>query len=397
LEVVLFERDASPEAREQGYLIGLNAESTKAMAPLLATVPGLRELLHPPHGHQPSDFILLQGAGRDGSPLHHFATVYAGSSMALVNRGAFRRCLTQGVDVRWGKRITRYEESAAEGKVTVHFDDGTSERGDLLVAADGGNSAVRRQRYPSLLFQDTGYINTAGECPWAAASPELQAHMRRGAVRYFGDNGHSLLMFRFMSPSVSGNGELEERVLWSFSFAGKPADWAGFVRAGTETHEDDVDRADRERASAPLRQWLNDRATANLAPAVAAIVTSVIPSTIQGPRQMHSMDPGSMQAILDGPTTRVVLLGDAAHGTTTQRGLGANTAIADAADLAAALAAPDWALTLPAYERTLVKRGRGVVNASVQSTASIHATSFMGKVARRLIFGLIGAITWAMS
>ncbi len=48
-----------------------------------------------------------------------------------------------------GKRVSHYEERTAETTgeryVEVHFDDGTTEVGDVVVAADGINSAVRKQ------------------------------------------------------------------------------------------------------------------------------------------------------------------------------------------------------------------------------------------------------------
>ncbi|KAB7897182.1 FAD-dependent urate hydroxylase HpxO [Rouxiella sp. S1S-2] len=64
-------------------------------------------------------------------------------------------------DVQFGKRVTHVEESASG--VTAWFDDGTSATGDLLIAADGTHSVIRKhvlgyateRRY-------AGYVNWNG-------------------------------------------------------------------------------------------------------------------------------------------------------------------------------------------------------------------------------------------
>lgn len=55
-----------------------------------------------------------------------------------LNRLLFRQWLSTKIPIQWGKRLRRVED---EGKqVTVHFEDGTSASGDILVGADGLNS-----------------------------------------------------------------------------------------------------------------------------------------------------------------------------------------------------------------------------------------------------------------
>lgn len=63
---------------------------------------------------------------------------------------------------------------------------------------------------------------------------------------------------------------------------------------------------------------------------------------------------------------------------TTHRGLGANTAIEDAADLADHLLAPGGATvaSLPPLQAKVFKRGFDAVAASLQSTRSIHCTGW---------------------
>jgi 2-polyprenyl-6-methoxyphenol hydroxylase-like FAD-dependent oxidoreductase len=57
---------------------------------------------------------------------------------------------------RLDKSLQRFEQDA--GGVTAVFADGTSERGDLLIGADGIRSTVREQMLPDLLPSYAGYV-----------------------------------------------------------------------------------------------------------------------------------------------------------------------------------------------------------------------------------------------
>jgi hypothetical protein len=54
-----------------------------------------------------------------------------------------------------------YEEH--NGRITAYFEDGTSVEGDVLVAADGGGSRVRRQFLPDAQRVETGVVGIAGK------------------------------------------------------------------------------------------------------------------------------------------------------------------------------------------------------------------------------------------
>jgi len=55
-----------------------------------------------------------------------------------AKRDVLRHWLSSHIDVQYGKKAERIEES--DDGVTVHFDDGTSARGDIAVGADGVHS-----------------------------------------------------------------------------------------------------------------------------------------------------------------------------------------------------------------------------------------------------------------
>ncbi len=114
-----------------------------------------------------------------------------------------------------------------------------------------------------------------------------------------------------------------------------------------------------------------------------------------GPRQVYSVRAVDVPSQLSSrPTTRVVLIGDAAHATTTHMGMGANTAFADAADVAAVLAGTplkDWPAALAANEKIMVARAVKVVEGSTRSTGMIHASGFFGTYVRPVMLRAVGA------
>ena len=86
-----------------------------------------------------------------------------------MNRLTFREVLASGLDGRiaFGPELTRYE--AGSGGVRLRFADGRSADADVLVGADGVNSAVRRQYLPDAEPADSGGRCIYGKTP---LSPE---------------------------------------------------------------------------------------------------------------------------------------------------------------------------------------------------------------------------------
>ena len=55
-----------------------------------------------------------------------------------ANRNKLRDYLAANIDVKWGKSLSQIEET--DEKVMLHFEDGTTATGDVLVGADGVHS-----------------------------------------------------------------------------------------------------------------------------------------------------------------------------------------------------------------------------------------------------------------
>jgi 2-polyprenyl-6-methoxyphenol hydroxylase-like FAD-dependent oxidoreductase len=63
------------------------------------------------------------------------------------------------------KTLVKIDQDVQAGTVTAHFEDGTQRSGDLLIGADGGNSIVRQQFWPTMRPTYAGYLAWRGLLP----------------------------------------------------------------------------------------------------------------------------------------------------------------------------------------------------------------------------------------
>jgi 2-polyprenyl-6-methoxyphenol hydroxylase-like FAD-dependent oxidoreductase len=77
-----------------------------------------------------------------------------------ASRDVFRKILMQHLNVQFSKRFARYEED--RDGVTVHFEDGTTARGSILIGADGANSSVRAQLLPDFKPALSKFVSISG-------------------------------------------------------------------------------------------------------------------------------------------------------------------------------------------------------------------------------------------
>jgi 2-polyprenyl-6-methoxyphenol hydroxylase-like FAD-dependent oxidoreductase len=113
-----------------------------------------------------------------------------------------RQVLLAGLDdiVHFDKTFTRYEQHP-DGTVSAQFVDGSSATGDLLVAADGSNSRVRRQYLPHATLTDTGVIAVGGKVPLTNATRKLlTAKIINGVNMVFAPKGFSCVLHVMQFP-----------------------------------------------------------------------------------------------------------------------------------------------------------------------------------------------------
>ncbi|GHO78004.1 monooxygenase [Ktedonobacter sp. SOSP1-85] len=156
IDVALYERDASPYTRKQGYRLHIDRRGIDALHSCLP--PHLFDLCMATASRPGSQVTIVTkqlkpikviGFSREDSP-----TIVPVSTS--VDRLTLREILLIGLDdiVHFGKEFLRYEY-LSDGRVRAFFSDGTEACGDVLIAADGVNSRVRQQFLPHASIEET--------------------------------------------------------------------------------------------------------------------------------------------------------------------------------------------------------------------------------------------------
>jgi 5-methylphenazine-1-carboxylate 1-monooxygenase len=231
----------------------------------------------------------------------------------------YRACLDRlGEDrIHTGHRGESFSEEGATA--TVHFDDGTSAEGDLLVAADGLGSVIRKQLYP-----DEGAPLWNGVTMFravAVAEPPLTG----ASMILIGHAGHRAVIYPISKPAEDGRAEVNMVLDAKISEPKElpRADWHHEVDKGVVLeHFGDMhyDWIDVGALVADADRWWQ----------YAMVDRDPLPRWTFG---------------------RVTLIGDAAHPMYPVGSNGASQAIVDARTLAYQLATePDLGKALGAYE-----------------------------------------------
>ncbi|MEV7025966.1 NAD(P)-binding protein [Kitasatospora sp. NPDC093558] len=340
-EVRLFERDSAIDARSQGYRIHIGGDGDAALRRWLPAEAYEQAVA--------TACAATGGVSMVGPDLRDFVEIPVPPDAAgiTVDRLTLRRIMLRDLAdaVRFGAGFSRYEV-LDDGTVRVFLTDGTTAEGDLLVATDGVNSAVRRQLLPdySVVVQDSRLIY--GRTPMTDRARELTPQQALdGFLGVVGADGRGLALAaqRFRrDPADFGLPAAEDYVMWGLT---APAD-----RYGPDLYD---------LAPAELLA-LAERTVADWDPALGALVglgdvRYVVPAAIQAAER-----PGPW------PTVPVTLVGDAAH-PMPPAGISAGVAIHEAGLLASRLVPGAPLLdAVRAYEAEMLDYGFAAVAASTR-------------------------------
>jgi salicylate hydroxylase len=261
-----------------------------------------------------------------------------GAPYTQMHRADFHEILAakarefKGDVINLDHRVTGFTEN--ENGVELHFANGASAKGDMLIAADGLKSAVRRQ-----IAGDAPATYT-GDAAWRVTVPieKLPPNFLPKAMTVFiGGGGHAVCYY------VRG---------------GNLLNFVGVVETDDVQEESWTVKMPWEQLKADFKGWH---------PIIQAMLDNA--DKDQCFRwSLHNRPP-----VMTWSTDRATLLGDAAHPTLPYLAQGAVMSIEDGAVLTRALAMEE---TIPAalrrYERNRVERTAKVVNQSTANRRLFH-------------------------
>jgi 2-polyprenyl-6-methoxyphenol hydroxylase-like FAD-dependent oxidoreductase len=353
VDVQVYERDPTPGARRQGYRLHVDARAGLALDRCLP--PALLRLFLATASRPSRKFTVLSAQLRvmHETPTEPNRDPYQPSTLSTsVNRGTFREILGAGLDdrIHHGRELDGYEPDP-DG-VTLRFTDGSTERADVLVGADGVNSAVRRTLLPDAVLEDTGSRIIYGRTPLDDETrPLVPAALRDGFTAIIGGHiGMAAGLVEFRQPPSEAAAAISPGV--RLSPAGDYLMWAVSAQHDRFPALAGLDAAALHAVAATaIRRWHPDL-RALLA---RAAVDETFLVRVRTAERVPPWKP-----------SRVTLLGDAIHAMSPARGSGANTALLDASNLCAALTSGGGAVVaaIGAYEEKMRDYGFAAVEAS---------------------------------
>ncbi|KAF4637372.1 hypothetical protein G7Y89_g723 [Cudoniella acicularis] len=326
----LFERDATPTSRAQGYRIRiagagangleecLNKELWDLFEDTCAETKPFGAFLNAIDGSTTPPLFPMGPAGKKVGMVPPGS---GGQKAYTVDRTLFRSLLLLGQEshIQFGKDYTHYKITPSG--ITAFFSDGSSAEGTFLVGVDGRSSRVRKQLLPQLRYVDSDSRIVYGKTPLTS---ELFARFpSEGLKGMSAIRDGNLLLFlepiRFpKDAAIESNGRLqpvEDYVYWVF---GGNAEHFGL--SDEEFHS----LSGKQAAELTLKTTGHWKAgfrsmfeLQNVAQSAPLRLISAKPSRPEWP-----------------PSAHVTLLGDSIHAMLPTGGSGANCAIADAALLA---------------------------------------------------------------
>lgn len=332
VSVAVYERDETPTSRAQGFRVHIDPQGSMALHDCLPE--HLWKIFNATGGHFAQGFAMLSDQltellafGGGDERLNHPIARHRS-----VSRNTLRMILLHGLEdaVHFNKRFVRYEEKH-EGKVIAHFADGSTAEGDVLVAADGVNSLVRKQYLPHAEPVDTGVIALGGKVPLTdGVLAMLPPRLLDGPALVLSNKPCSLFM-AIWKRETGGEGQLRK-----LGLENGIAEDDDYLILGFAAHREFYGiSGDLTTASgAELKNVIRNKVI-RWHPTVRKLV-ELLDEKEMSPNRIRTSEP-----VTAWTATNVTLLGDAIHCMTPFRGIGANVALKDAAMLCSKLVAAE--------------------------------------------------------
>jgi len=354
----VFERDADENARFQGWAIALHSIINDLVASYSSDMPDLKASVnHLLPLNLPAQIAMYLPGKTDRIGFQDSEKM----RIIRAERQRLRNWMAHNIPVQWGKHVTRIEHN--DDGVSVFFKDGTSAKGDVLVAADGINSVVREhllQRPAADLLKVVPMATVVG-----GLSLSGEAFKRQLAL---GHSGYMCIrpdlgFIAFVGLHYVRPDGLSGRYYWNFM-----------------TTDNDVANPNHwlQKASQQEKKDHVLKAIAKMPPHLREIFESTPVEEIQ--EKMHVWRDLELD-VESVPAGRVILMGDSAHAMTPFRGEGGYHTLIDTMLLGKVLGeldsegnSKDNAAVKQAvakYNEEMLKRGRQ----AVQDSRSLHQSA----------------------
>lgn len=328
VSVAVYERDEAPDSRAQGYRIHIDPQGSTALRQCLPQ--DLWEVFEATGGVFSQGFSVITEQLQELLSLTmNDETASSAERHRSISRLTLRRILLAGIEdvVHFGKRFVRYDEGDS-GRITAYFEDGASTEADILVAADGVNSRVRKQYLPMADPVDTGVVGIGGKIPLSDGVLALApAELLDGPMIVMPPAPCCLFMAIWKRAAHADNPL--RRIGIDKPLVGDE-DYLIMALGGRPAHfhlPNDTDSVTKSVLKDVLR-----RAAAAWHPDLRKLI-EIADETELFVNRLRTSRP-----LAQWKSSRITLLGDAIHSMTPYRGIGGNIALKDAALLATILA-----------------------------------------------------------
>ncbi|AGL18745.1 NAD(P)/FAD-dependent oxidoreductase [Actinoplanes sp. N902-109] len=357
IAAVVYEREAGRAARAQGGLLDLHPESGQRALADAGLTAAFRSEARP----EGEEHRILDPAGR--VLVHHVPQPGSFAGRPEIDRGVLRDLLLGSLPegtIAWQHRLTGVTPLPGGG-FRLTFEGGRRAECDVLVGADGARSVVR----PLLTGTSLAAVSLVVELTVRDADrrhPGIAELVGPGNLWCVGDS-------RILSAQRLGDGSIRVGITLPAEPAASPGTEGTAPAASPGTGGTAPAAASGQRAAKTDLRAYEDKRTllamfAGWADRVTALIEAADGTPV--PRRIEAMPPGTRWEHRPGRT----LIGDAAH-LMPPVGEGANQAMLDAAELAAAMAAepgdPDAALR--SYEQAMFERIQPIAEMSARVQA----------------------------
>ena len=368
IDVSVFERERTRTDGLHGYRVGIDPDGSRALRACLP--PDLFATFVATRARAPRYFNILTEHLSEVLSLPIPEELDPVRSEKSVSRMTLRQILLTGLEdaVHFDKTLTRYEQHP-DTTVTAYFADGSSVTGDLLVGADGTSSRVRQQHLPHARLEDSGILGIAGKVPLTDETKELlPAKAFYGISIVMAPRGYSCILHVMefpwdrngIKPGI-GTTDAEPIARWPGLLFDNTRDYLmwGVSAASSRFPADVMSRRGGDLIELAL--GLTDTWHTNLRSLIR----------LSEPDSCFPLNIRTSAPIAPWPSSNVTLIGDAIHTMTPGRGVGANTALRDAALLCANLTAVrkhrmDLVAAVRDYEAQMIAYGFAAVRSSRQ-------------------------------